>query len=150
MVGHLGYNVAERLASSKNTTYGVTGKETDDELWENLQPTLSILRKVCSSAADWVEERHDSGHLVWRMDSASVYATYNYVSKDLSIYRILLNESDGVKASILAHEFRHSRQNFAKWFNLGLACFLSSDPSLGIIEDDAYYFEQQVYLAIFD
>lgn len=146
---NLGYNAPERQQAKDNTTREARGK-SPDELWDVYQPTIEILDKACPEAANWIRKCHEEDRLVWSGRGGTTFANYDSVSDMITIHDILHAEPDGIKAGILAHEFRHSRQNYAKWFKWGTACMLMSHPPDGMIEDDAYYFEHRVYLAIHD
>jgi len=125
-------------------------KWDEDKAWDALQEPLQILDQVCPEAAHWVRDRHASGHLIWEVEYSGCYAKYNYMDKDLTINKILYCENNGRIASILAHEFRHSRQNFTKFFRATVACAVLREPKPSIVEDEAELFEAQVLLAIFE
>lgn len=143
----------EKTNIRANTTRMINRKETldPDECWEAIQPTLCILNKVCPDAYLWFNNRKECGKLVWEPEESNRYlAKYNYTTGVVRINRSLLFENDGTKASIIAHEYRHSLQSFTKPYKAVIAMMLTREYSPWIIENDACLFEKQVYLSIFD
>ena len=130
---------------------------TDDpeKNWEALQPTLEILKPVCPHVEEWVRERHASGHLKWcincpQKNTESYMATYNWGTGDLTIYKLCFNYSDSEKACTLAHEWRHSRQNFAVFCRESLSTVFLLKPDETLVEDDADLYENKVRLAYYN
>lgn len=126
-------------------------KFSDDpeENWRNLQPALRILRKVVPEAARWVEDRHAKGLIVWEKQLNGTLAHYNPGHQRLTLNEAMLGRCDGEKAVTLAHEFRHSRQSFAKRMKLVVLTALTGEYQEWVIENDAYDYGRQVYIAIF-
>jgi len=147
----IGYYSREKTMARFNTTKVLYfQKELNSaECWERMQPTLQILEKTCPEAADWVRDRHVKGKIVWETGKTEYYAKYDYVSKVLTWNQSSFASSDGIKATILAHEFRHSLQNFSKFFRSIVAAVIFQDGKESIVEDDAYLFEHKVLVAIF-
>jgi hypothetical protein len=121
----------------------------EEKCWVALQEPLQILDRVCPEASHWVRDRYQLGHLIWEEEYSGCYAKFHYVNRDLTINKILFAENNGRIASILAHEFRHSRQNFTKFFRATVACSILREPRPCIVEDEAELFEAQVLIAIF-
>ncbi len=132
-----------------NTTRSLAFDFKEEECWDALQPTLQILDKVCPEVSKWVRDRHANGKIVWEKKMTMTYARYDYINKKLIFNRISFYENDGVKASILAHEFRHSRQSFTKFYRSVVACMICREPKPNIVENDAYLFENKIIVAIF-
>ena len=150
-VSNIGHMSRERVMAHYNTTQHLQGKKKLDpeECWVAMQPSLQILDKVCPEASDWVRDRHQKGKIVWEAGNNGYYAKYDYVDKVLTFNSVTFSDIDGLKATVLAHEFRHSRQNFTKFFKVVVACVIYREPHPDIIEDDAYLFEHKVLIAIF-
>ena len=109
-----------------------------------------ILDKVCPESSAWARDRHAQGKLEWDASDMSLYAKYNYGTGVFTInHSLFFSNNNGRQASIVAHEFRHSRQNFTKFFRSVVACAVLREPKYSIVEDDAELFEAQVLLAIF-
>lgn len=140
----------ERKLAYKNSDPNLLFEWDEDRCWEALQEPLQILDRVCPEASHWVRDRYENGHLIWEKEYSGCYAKFHYVDRDLTINRILFGENNGRVASILAHEFRHSRQNFSKFFRATVACSILREPRPCIVEDEAELFEAQVLLAIFN
>lgn len=122
----------------------------EEKCWVALQEPLQILDRVCPEASHWVRDRYQTGHFIWEKENSGCYAKFHYVDRDLTINRILFAENNGTIAAILAHEFRHSRQNFTKFFRATVACSILREPRASIVEDEAELFEAQVIIAIFE
>lgn len=144
------WNGRDRVLAHKNSAFNVRGGKWDDEAcWEDLQAPIAILKKVCPDAAKWVEEEHETNRIVWELRYSGNYASHHPITGIMTINRITFDETDGEKAVILAHEFRHSRQNLAKSVHEAMALILRGKQT-DRIETDAYLFEYQVRRAIFD
>lgn len=145
-------NVRDRefIMAHMNTTKGVYSNfKEEEECWDELQTTLLILDKVCPEVSEWVRDRYANGKIVWEKENSGTYAKYDYINKELTFNRISFMENDGIKASILAHEFRHSRQKFTKFYRSVVACMICREPRTILVENDAYLFEKRVVIAIF-
>lgn len=121
-----------------------------EQNWQNLQPSVKILRKVCPEAAKWVIDRHDKGLIIWETKNNGCFANYNYFSEILSLNESFLMNNDGQKACTLAHEFRHSRQNITKPLKLSMWLMILGHKRTELVENEAYWFGDRVHIAIFD
>ncbi len=122
-----------------------------EENWQALQPTIAICDEVVPHVGEWVRERYAAGKIQWRDDPNSpTLARWHSVSKTLSIDRAFFDGDDGRKASWLSHEWRHSRQNKGKVSRCALSLILLFRQQTDIVENDAWLYERQVYLAIFE
>jgi hypothetical protein len=139
----------EAVMAYTNSTRNLYGDFKEEHCWDAMQPSLQILDKVCPEAADWVRDRHAKGKLVWEEESTGTYARYDYINKRLTFNKASFLENDGIKASILAHEFRHARQNHTKFYRAVVACMICREPQPNIVETDAYLFEKRIIIAIF-
>jgi len=116
--------------------------QTPEVYWENLQPTLVILKEISPQAEKWVREKHKKGKI--RYDaSTSFYAKYDFISDELIIYSSMYQEEDGIKATFLAHEWRHSKQNWYKFAKLVLSYAITRELHTELVENDAYLYEAQ-------
>jgi hypothetical protein len=121
--------------------------------WKGLSPALAILERVNPAVAKWVRLKHDAGLLVFddqcRTDSVLALAKYDTFRGRVLVNRQLFSENDGTIAVTFCHEYRHSRQNLAKFCQHVLSYLFvrGGDPS--IIENDALIYEQEAYAAIF-
>lgn len=127
-----------------------SGEYSDEEMWKAIQESVQILDKVCPESAEWVRDRHKQGCLHWDSSDGTIYAKYDYYTGCLTINPILFGTCNARRASILAHEFRHSRQNYTKFLRSVFAHSVLGEPKTSIVEDDAELFEAQVLLAIID
>lgn len=136
--------VYARLNSSK------VMPDSPDDCWQACQKPLLILKKVCPEAANWVVERFSSDKITWRKEGNGCNANYDYISKKLIINRDFFEQRDGDKAVTLAHEYFHSLQNNTKLVRSVIACLIKSKPQEKIVENEAYLFQYEVWMAIFD
>lgn len=148
-VANLGLYAPEKNIIHNSPHTHLLNNWDEEKCWEALQEPLQILDHVCPEVSHWVRDRYKNGHLIWEKEYSGCYAKFHYIDRDLTINRILFAENNGVIASILAHEFRHSRQNFSKYFRATVACSILREPRPCIVEDEAELFEAKVLLAIF-
>lgn len=132
-----------------NTTKDLYGTTVlDQEFWDSLQPTINILHATAPHVEKWMLDQKANGKIKYSSGSG-VYATFDCISRELTIYSILLSEQDGVKAAILAHEWRHSVQNNQKFTKYILSYMITRKLREDLVENDAYLYESQVYEAIY-
>lgn len=119
------------------------------ETWELLDEPVKILDVYCPESAEWVRERYHNSKLEFDK-GCDTYATYNFLNQKLKINTILLkSENNGRIASVLAHEYQHSRQNYnlGKIMQISISkLFTWNEPPF--LEDEAELLEHRVYLAI--
>lgn len=120
------------------------------ENWKRLDPALEVLTKVCPKAAGWVRQRHSASRIVWQNVRDGNYASYNLINQQLTLNESFCVLTDGRKATILAHEFRHAQQNWTKFARCSILTMVTGSFQSRSIEDDATIFEQEVQIAIFD
>ena len=79
------------------------------------------------------------------------YAAYHPVQQSLILNETFLKSSNGMKAVILAHEFRHSRQLIFKHImTIATAFFVKADHEhFLIVEHEAERFQEEVRSAIY-
>lgn len=145
----LGIGSPIREMAKFNTTKDFYGRNiSDQEFWDGLQPAINILHKTAPHVEEWILEQQASGKLQYGKETG-VFATFDCISRELTVYPILLTEQDGIKASILAHEWRHSVQNNQKFTKYILSYVLTRKLNEDLVENDAYLYESQVYEAIY-
>jgi hypothetical protein len=148
-VNYLG-KCQERCLARYNSTKSVdVNTLTDKELWIFLQTPLMILDRACPQASKWVRDRYEKGKIVFTTCDCDTYARYDYISETLYIDPSFWSRQDGEKAVTLAHEYRHSIQNFTQRVRAFVYYIIFQDVREEIIENDAYDFERQVYIAIY-
>ena len=132
-----------------NTSAHIRRDSTDEEWWDSLENTLVVLDKVAPHVAEWVREQHKAGRIIFEREETGTYARYDYFDDLLIINYHTMTEVDGRKASVLAHEWRHSKQNFGKWFKSIVAAMILGEKKEEILENDAYLYESKTLLAFF-
>jgi hypothetical protein len=135
----------------RNTTQDVYlnfNNYNEDQRWESLQPTLLLLRSVCPEAEEWARQKHAEGMVFYSKKGTGYYAAYSAFFKYLVLNEAMFEVSDGCKASILAHEFRHSRQSLSKFILAGLWLMVSGRLPIEYYEDEAEGYQQKVWCAL--
>lgn len=142
----------QKLVRFNSSSPNVTETMNPDQCWKDCEIPLRFLNRVCPAVETWVRDRHDTGHLVWETGSKGYLGKYDYITKTLTLTSDFFRQNDGMKAEILAHEFRHSRQSMSKVIRCVFANVLLRDRERWewIVEDEAYHFEAQVHIAIFE
>jgi len=132
-----------------NTSANIRHSSTDEEWWDSLESTLVILDKIAPHVSDWVRIQKAEGRLIFEREPTGTYARYDYFKDVLIVNYITMTQVDGRKASIFAHEWRHSRQNGAKWTKSIMACMILGKKKESILESEAYLYEAKLLLALF-
>ncbi len=149
------------ILMSGNLTQGF-GSRADaldgDLYWEGLQGTVRLLELANPEIAGWLIDLHDRKRIVYNfripLDHPAYAGTLAFQSPVVP-YLLLApgfwEESDLDKAAILVHEYRHTRQNFAKtmaergWQLLTLKVLYAPDDNR--LEDEAYLYQYGFYRA---
>jgi hypothetical protein len=139
--------------STAELAWGGKRERTESEYWEALQPTLKILRTVSPEIAEWVESQRASGKLSYDLPSLHIepVAAYHPILRTLYInHDHFWGLKDGEKAAVLAHEYRHARQNIPKVTSSRLTQLLSGRffeyPCQ--LEDEAHLYEKALLEAL--
>lgn len=145
-----------------NTTLKLSNQDhvQAQDYWQGLQPTLAIVKAVAPEIYQWVQDQHTTGLIVYEAkphgekiandaDSETI-AGYHINHKTLHLERGFWTLSDGDKATVLIHEYRHSRQSTYKGAREGMIQFLQGDPQRyeSLIEDEAYQYQLEAYRAL--
>lgn len=137
-----------RYIAKFNTTQYLE-EHTNQECWEALQPTLKILRETAPHVEKWLVSLYESKKLRFNHNEFEYTATFDLISRELEIYEPFFREQDGIKVAILCHEWRHSRQNYYKFFKYVFSYILTKELKEDLIENDAYLYEKQVLISIY-
>lgn len=127
----------------------------DPARWQGLAPAMAILDQVNPEVASWVRQRREASAVVFSdevcrgRDRQASLARYDHFRRQLIIQRSLFAQNDGEIAAVLCHEYRHSRQNFAKLMKCALSFVTTSHGDRSILENDALLYEHEARLAIF-
>lgn len=153
-------DVSPRIAAlvSGNATAYLGPDPAPDEAWHALQPTLQLLEAANPDIAAWLSDLHARNRIVHGFRLPIDHPAYegSLAFQSPVIPYLMLSpgfyaEPDIDKAAILAHEFRHSRQNFAKvvgeraWQGFTLKVFFKPDDTR--LEDEAYLYQSDFYKA---
>jgi hypothetical protein len=130
--------------------------KTDPETrWAAIKPALAILDEVHPDVASWVRETQRRGKLRfsdrWTTGRGGppCLARYDALRGTLTICPGIFAENDGRIATVLCHEYRHSRQRSSKTILYALSFIWTRGGEPAIIENDALLFEQQAQFAVF-
>jgi len=146
---HIGIRSRERTMVHYNTSTHIRFSSSEEECWNALETTLTILDKTAPHVSDWTRKQMKEGRIVFEKENTRTYARYNAFSDTLIINYVTMVQTDGHKASILAHEWRHSRQNWGKWVKSIIACMILGKKRESILENDAYLYESKILLAFY-
>jgi hypothetical protein len=141
-------NIIEVHQNTTKDLYQNYDKYTDEEKWEAIQPTLALLKNVNPESVEWIEYQHDNDLLNFDEKGTGYYAAYSPAFKYVALNESMFNLNDGLKASIIAHEFRHSRQAPSKFILAGLYLVISGELPTEYYEDEAEVYQQKVYYAL--
>jgi hypothetical protein len=127
----------------------------DEECWEALQPSVEILDEVWPEAAAWVRDRHKNGKIEYIPTEggspATCAACYRPITMTLGFHQESFHYPDGIRATLLAHEFVHSRQNYTRFYKERFAFLLTCGADrLYIVEKDAEEYEAKIRNLIYD
>ncbi|CAE7860222.1 unnamed protein product [Symbiodinium microadriaticum] len=143
---YVGRGTRESVMVYFNTSAHIRRDTPDEEWFQSLDRTIIILDKVAPHVSDWVYEQKAEGRIVFEREDTGTYARYDWIEDKLIINYVMMQQVDGRKATILAHEWRHSRQNWGKWIKTLIGCMVLGEKPERIIEDDAYYYEYKSML----
>ena len=158
-VGKSDPSINSLLGENRTEGFSKRMNEIDDALfWEGLQPSLKLLDATAPEMARWVVELHDKKRIVYNFDLPFDHPAYERtVAFQTPLFSTLLlapgfyDEPDLDKAAILAHEYRHYRQNFPKTMaergKQLLTLKLFTDPDSNRLEDEAYLYQASFYEA---
>lgn len=146
---YVGYNTPEKELVYKNTSPHISYYSSNEEWFESLDKTFVLLRKVAPHVEKWVKDQESKDLIVFERTHNNTFARYDYVTGKLIMNISLMSQVDGHKAAILAHEWRHSRQNWSKWYKSVIACMILGEEQEDILETDAYLYEAKTLLAFY-
>lgn len=132
-----------------NTTRDVNLQTTEDEAWEKLQPTLVILKEVAPHVETWIRDRRRRGKFVVDMSDTGMYAGFDCVSREIKLRSMFFRLEDGEKACVIAHEWRHSKQNPTKFGKLIISFVITRELKTELVENDAYLYESDVHDSLY-
>ena len=121
--------------------------------WQGLQPALAVLDQILPEVSAWVRDRQAQQLLVFDGEGAGLehaIAAYQPSTKKLFVNEYYWGMNTGNQAAVLAHEFRHSKQNFPKLIAVTVGQLVTGGvfkyPSL--IEDEAFQYQSRYLKAI--
>jgi hypothetical protein len=123
--------------------------------WAGLAPALAILDRVNPDVAAWVRDEKQGDNLVFtdsyqcENDQFPPLAKYDHFRGTLTVNRGIFAENDGTAASLLCHEYRHSRQSLPKVVLHALSFLIRPGGDSSIVENDAMLYERDACVAIF-
>lgn len=144
-------SVRMRLVAYENHTGMIHAAVDEEIIWEQLQPSLLILKEACPEAEQWVRAQHANQKLSYTWGQTGYYAAYHPLGNYLIINESTFKLNNGDKAVVLAHEFRHSRQIITKHImSIALVLLTEATPEhFLIVEHEAERFQDEVSGVIF-
>lgn len=88
-----------------------------ERIWQEMQPMMDMLKALSPEVHAWAQQMYASGQMKFNQGPISEspnICTFDVISRELKINKVFFLSSDGEKASIMVHEYWHSRQNFGK------------------------------------
>jgi hypothetical protein len=147
--------------SQQNTTAQASPLQIRQAYWQALSPSRRLLLSLSPQIALWLDTLHRHGHIETH-EPEGIHQTY-HVSADtplLAAYRYSQDTlylgpafwrlSEGQKVAVLAHEYRHSRQNAGKRISYQLAQWMSMGQlqNNSPMETEAMAYEREAELAL--
>jgi hypothetical protein len=133
----------------------ITQLKNGQDYQASLQTVFRILRTVNPPIAYWLKRQTVQYQFVFPIDHPQYKETK---ALHIPFINMLLlgpgfwKETDLDKAAIIVHEYRHSRQNFAKTIGERTSQFLSGqaflNPDATRLEDEAYLYQAAFYQAV--
>ncbi|WP_303673353.1 hypothetical protein [Vampirovibrio chlorellavorus] len=146
-----------RSAARQNSSRSLKGPAH----WQSLSGGRSLLLALSPSLADWLYQLHHQRKIVYaapahwqsaygQSSETPLLAAYEPWSGKLYIGADFWTLSDGEKAAILAHEYRHARQNWPKVISHRLAQWLMHGQLQyhTPLEREAFDYERQARAAL--
>jgi len=144
-----------------NSTATLPLAQAQANYWESLSTTRQLMLSLSPQIAFWLLELHQNGHIIAHTpgDIHKIYhvsadtallAAYRHNENALYLGEAFWKLSDGQKAAVIAHEYRHSRQNAGKRLSYQIAHWMS----LGQLnretpmENEAMDYERQAETAL--
>lgn len=140
--------VSLKDANETNTMHlwGQHAPHEDSAYWKGLESSLVILDDINPQISGWVRRKHHAGDLVF-VPQGTELAKYDYFSGKLTICHGFFIDNEKKKVAMLAHEYRHSKQNYGKIARYILSCCLHKRGTMDIVENDAYLYEKEAEAA---
>lgn len=140
-----------------NTTLNSLENPAIQPGWNHLAASRELLTAVSPEIAAWLYTLHEQNRIVYgsplhlsafygKTSETPVLAAYEKLGGKLYIGNDFWVLNDGEKAAILAHEFRHSRQNWPKVLSHRLAQLIGGGQFhyQSSLEAEAFAYERQV------
>ena len=132
-----------------------------EQYWTALSASRRLLLTISPSIADWLDALYREGHISLKepadihptyqvSEDTELLAAYRYSENTLYLGRAFWRLSDGEKAAVLAHEYRHAHQNIGKRLSHQLAELvgLGSLQQASPMEAEALAYEQSARIAL--
>ncbi len=146
----------------RNTTQTLQPDASEAKHWQAMAPSRELLTALSPEIAAWLYKLRQQDRLAFHEPSESlptvfhaasetqVIAAYRHLDGTLYLGQTFWRLSDGQKAAVLAHEYRHSRQNLPKRISRQLAQIAGGGGLhyQSLIEDEAFAYERQAQAAL--
>lgn len=147
--------------ANQNTTAALIANPTASIAWQAMAPSRDLLTALSPEIAAWLYQLHQENRIIYTAPTdaygsygitpdARLIAAYRHLDGKLYLSQEFWALSDGQKVVVLAHEYRHYRQNAPKRLSHMLAQLLSAGRLRyhSAIEDEAFSYERQAQSAL--
>lgn len=150
-----------RALSQVNSTLDVPPALTSTEGWQALSQSRALLAAISPEIEEWLDDLKRKDKITYgkapttlslykKQEGTPIFAAYEPLGGKLYIGTDFWDLSNGEKAVILAHEYRHARQNWPKLISIRLTQGLwggqLNDQSR--LENEAFDYERQARAAL--
>ena len=148
--------------AAQNTTQTLQPNASEAKHWQALAPSRELLTALSPEIAAWLYDLRQKNRIVFHEPSENltavfhsaaetqVIAAYRHLDGKLYLGQAFWQLSDGQKAAVLTHEYRHARQNLPKRISRQLAQIASGGwlHYQSPIEEEAFAYERQAQAAL--
>lgn len=136
-------NARERVEAIESVIH----TEFEDERWNKMQRSLALLDRSVPEVSAWVRDEREKGRLVYELKTDQYIAAYMPVIRRLIITDAFFEYGTYFQASVLAHEFCHSRQNMICRIKRTIAWLTGRDEHQ-YVEGPAYEYGDRILHAL--
>jgi hypothetical protein len=147
-----------RRAVFENRTAFLGEHALPSEYWSALQPTMRLVDEISVPIGGWVRRLQRETRIHYQplpihavlSSRHDVLAAYDANFGTLTLAPGFWQLTDGEKATVLAHEYRHARQNRAKIIASAIVQFLNGGMFQygSPLEDEAHLYQLEAYRAL--
>jgi len=148
--------------ATRNTTQTLPSNCSKSQAWQAMTASRELLTALSPEIAAWLYTLHAQNRVILHepaenlptmfhaAEDTQVIAAYRHIDGKLYLAQMFWQLSDGQKVAVLAHEYRHYRQNLPKRISRQLAQIAGGGQLRyrSLIEDEAFAYERQAQTAL--